>query len=102
MYTVSLGGLAFEWDPAKAAANRNKHGVTFNEASTAFLDEHARIVADPEHSTDEERFVLMGMSGVLSLLVVRHCYREDDETIRILSARRADDSEHQEYAKYLP
>ncbi len=102
MYTVGLGGLAFEWDPAKAAANRNEHGVTFNEASTAFLDEHARIITDPGHSNDEERFVLLGMSGVLSLLVVCHCYREADETIRIISARRADEPEHHEYAKYLP
>lgn len=102
MYTVGLGRLSFEWDPAKAAANRNKYGVTFNEASTAFLDEHARLISDPDHSTDEIRFVLLGMSGVLSLLVVCHCYREDDELIRIISARRADESEHHEYAKYLP
>jgi uncharacterized protein len=102
MYTVGLGDLAFEWDAAKAAANRNKHCVTFNEASSAFLDEHARLIADPEHSGDEERFVLLGMSGVLSLLVVCHCYRENAEIIRIISARRADESEHNEYAKYLP
>ena len=65
--------LTFDWDPRKDRANQLKHGVSFDEAKTAFLDEYARIIADPEHSDDEERFVLLGMSVGLRLLVVCHC-----------------------------
>ena len=94
--------LRFDWDPRKARANQIKHGVTFDEAKTAFLDEYARIIPDPEHADDEERFVLLGMSVRLRLLVVCHCYREPGNLIRIISARRADKSERREYARYLP
>ena len=81
--------LRFEWDPAKAAANLRKHGVSFEDAQTAFSDEHARLVNDPDHSAEEERFVLLGLSSSLRLLVVAHCYRSADSVIRIISARRA-------------
>ena len=94
--------LTFDWDPRKDRANQRKHGVSFDEAKTAFLDEYARIIADPEHSDDEERLVLLGMSVGLRLLVVCHCYREPENLIRIISARRADRSEQREYARYLP
>ena len=94
--------LRFDWDPRKARANQLKHGVSFDEAKTAFLDEYARIIRDPEHSDDEERFVLLGMSVGLRLLVVCHCHREPGNLIRIISARRADKSERREYARYLP
>ena len=94
--------LRFDWDPRKARANQLKHGVSFDEAKTAFLDEYARIIPDPEHSDDEERFVLLGLSVSLRLLVVCHCYREPGNLIRIISARRADKSERREYARYLP
>jgi uncharacterized protein len=94
--------LRFDWDQRKARANQLKHGVSFDEAKTAFLDEYARIIPDPEHSDDEERFVLLGMSVGLRLLVVCHCYREPGNLIRIISARRADKSERREYARYLP
>jgi uncharacterized DUF497 family protein len=94
--------LTFDWDPRKDRANQLKHGVSFDEAKTAFLDEYARIIPDPEHSEDEERFVLLGMSVGLRLLVVCHCYREPEDLIRIISARRADKSERREYARYLP
>ena len=94
--------LRFDWDPRKARANRIKHGVSFDEAKTAFLDEYARIIPDPEHSDDEERFVLLGMSVGLRLLVVCHCYREPGNLIRIIPARRADKSERREYTRYLP
>jgi hypothetical protein len=94
--------LRFDWDPRKARANQIKHGVTFDAAKTAFLDEYARIIPDPEHADDEERFVLLGMSVRLRLLVVCHCYREPGNLIRIISARRADKSERREYARYLP
>jgi uncharacterized protein len=94
--------LTFDWDPRKDRANQLKHGVSFDEAKTAFLDEYARIIPDPEHSDDEERFVLLGMSVGLRLLVVCHCYREPEDLIRIISARRADKSERRAYARYLP
>jgi len=97
-----MAALRFDWDPRKARANQLKHGVSFDEAKTAFLDEYARIIRDPEHSDDEERFVLLGMSVRLRLLVVCHCYREPGNLIRIISARRADKSERREYARYLP
>ena len=94
--------LTFDWDPRKDRANQLKHGISFDEAKTAFLDEYARIIPDPEHSDDEERFVLLGMSVGLRLLVVCHCYRHPEDLIRIISARRADKSERREYARYLP
>jgi uncharacterized DUF497 family protein len=93
--------LLFEWDETKNRANRKKHGVSFEEARTAFLDEHARLIADPEHSDDEARFVLLGLSIRLRLLVICHCYREASGAIRIISARRADPSERREYARWL-
>ena len=97
-----MADVRFEWDSRKSRANKTKHGVSFEEAQTAFLDEHARVISDPEHSDDEERFVLLGLSIQLRVLVVCHCYREADRTIRIISARRADPSERREYAEHLP
>ena len=69
----------FEWDPRKARENLRKHGVSFEEAVTAFSDDEALLLDDPDHSTDEERFVLLGQSGALRLLTVVQCYRVDDE-----------------------
>jgi len=97
-----MSSPSFEWDSRKASANRRKHGVSFEEAKSAFLDENARVIPDPEHSDDEERFVLLGLSVRLRLLVVVHCYREADDVIRIISARRADRSEQVQYAEFLP
>lgn len=94
---MAMDGLNFEWDRRKGAANRKKHGVSFEEARTAFFDENARFMADPDHSDEEDRFVLLGLSSQLRLLVVCHCYREEPETIRIISARKADRSERREY-----
>lgn len=88
--------------PRKSRANKSKHGVSFEEARTAFLDENARVISDDEHSEDEDRFILLGLSVELRLLVVCHCYRENHELIRIISARRATASERREYARYLP
>jgi uncharacterized DUF497 family protein len=79
----------FEWDPRKARENLRKHGVSFDEAVTAFSDDEALLLDDLDHSTNEERFVLLGLSGTLRLLTVVHCYRVDDEFIRVISARRA-------------
>lgn len=89
--------LRFDWDPRKAIANRAKHGVTFEEALTVFADEAALLIPDPDHSEAEERFVLLGMSALLRVLVVVHCDREPAGVIRIISARKATRSERRPY-----
>jgi uncharacterized DUF497 family protein len=89
--------LAFTWDPNKAASNLRKHQVSFGEAQTVFLDENALVIADPDHSLVEERFVIMGLSRAARVLVVVHCLRQDRTVIRIISARRADTKEQQPY-----
>lgn len=89
--------LRFEWDPAKAAANFQKHGVSFEEAKSVFADEEAKFLADPNHSDAEDRFVLLGLSTRLKLLVVCHCYRSKNNVIRIISARKATTTESQQY-----
>jgi uncharacterized protein len=94
-----MGELRVEWDPAKAAANRRKHGVSFAEAETVFSDEHALLLEDPDHSTTEDRFILLGLSAALRVLVVVHCYREHDNIIRLISARKATRAERAHYAK---
>ncbi len=81
--------LEFEWDDAKNRSNRRKHGVSFEEACSAFQDPRARIIPDPDHSDDEDRFVLLGLSEELRLLVVCHCLRGEDFAVRIISARKA-------------
>jgi uncharacterized DUF497 family protein len=92
-----MSSLRIEWDPRKAEANRRKHGVTFEDAQTVFADERARLIDDPDHSEEEERFVLLGLSSSLRLLVVAHCYRADGNTVRIISARRATREEQRFY-----
>ena len=92
-----MADLKIEWDPRKAAANQRKHGVSFEEAATAFSDEQARVIPDPDHSDEEDRFVLLGMSWSLRLLVVCHCYREASDVIRIISARKATKAERAQY-----
>lgn len=91
--------IQFEWDPAKATANVLKHGVTFEEAQTAFLDDLALVVDDPEHSEVEARFVLLGLSAAARILVVVHAYRSASDTIRIISARKASKAERAAYVK---
>ena len=92
-----MADLKIEWDPRKAAANRKKHGISFEEAATAFSDEQGRVIPDPDHSDEEDRFVLLGMSWTLRVLVVCHCYREASDVIRIISARKATKSERAQY-----
>jgi uncharacterized DUF497 family protein len=94
----SMGELRFEWDPKKDAANRRKHGVSFEEASTVFSDERALLIDDPDYSDDEERFILLGLSANLRTLVVCHCYREAESVIRLILARKASRKERSEYA----
>ena len=92
-----MADLRFVWDEHKSVANARKHGVTFVEAETVFLDEEALLIADPDHSDDEDRFVLLGLSVRLRTLVVCHCYREQGSVIRIISARKADRQERTRY-----
>ena len=92
-----MSTLRFEWDAQKAAANVKKHGVSFDEAKSVFQDERAKLIDDPDHSGDEDRFVLLGLSYTLRLLVVCHCYRSDDNIIRIISARKASAHEAKAY-----
>ena len=94
-----MSGLSFDWDPRKNAANQRKHGISFEEATAVFSDEQALLIDDPEHSSDEERFVLLGMSATLRVLVVCHCYREGEDLIRIISARKATRKERSKYTE---
>ena len=94
-----MGDIQFQWDERKHAENNRKHGVSFDEARTVFHDDRALHIADPDHSDDEDRFVLIGMSLSLRTLVVCHCYREDDEIIRIISARKANRMERGDYER---
>jgi len=91
--------IAFEWDSAKAVANLKKHGVSFEEAQTVFYDEFAVQYFDPEHSSDEDRFLLLGMSSSANLLLVCHCERAEGNIIRIVSARRATKNESKHYRR---
>jgi hypothetical protein len=84
-----MSNLRIIWDPKKNIANKRKHGVSFEEAQTVFYDEYAQLISDPDRSDEEDRFIILGRSIRLRILVVCHCYREDDEVIRIISARRA-------------
>jgi len=92
-----MSALRFEWDPEKAVDNARKHGVSFEEARTIFADEFGILLDDPDPSTDEDRFVLLGLSTRLRTLVVAHCYRRPDEVVRIITARKATRKERDVY-----
>jgi uncharacterized DUF497 family protein len=94
-----MSKLRFEWDEQKNRLNIAKHQVSFDEAKTVFSDANARIIDDPDHSDSESRFIIMGVSERLRVLVVCHCYRESDEVIRIISARKATKNEVSSYGK---
>jgi uncharacterized DUF497 family protein len=81
--------IAFKWDEAKSRANLKKHGVSFEEARSVFFDEYAVQFFDEEHSSEEERFIMLGMSNLSRVLVVCHCERAGGSVIRIISARKA-------------
>ena len=89
--------IHFDWDEQKNQANIRDHHVSFEEAQPAFYDPAARLIYDPDHSEEEDRFILLGVSRRMRILVVSHCYREDDEIIRIISARRAAKKEQNQY-----
>ena len=92
-----MNGFRFEWDDNKNRENMRKHAVPFEEAQTVFLDENAIRFFDPDHSQNENRFIMLGMSFKLRVLVVCHCYRKNDTVIRIVSARKADKHEAKNY-----
>ena len=90
--------MQFYWDSNKDLENKSKHGITFSEAKSVFYDERAKIINDPDHSdVAEERFIIMGISSEFKILMVCHCYRDDDEIIRIISARKANKAEKSFY-----
>ena len=94
-----MKNLHFEWDEAKNQANIQKHGVSFDEAKSVFSDDYALLIADPDHSDDEDRFILLGLSSKLKLLLVCHCFEADDGLIRIISCRKAKGQEIKKYRR---
>ncbi len=99
MYIVVMGGLRFEWEAQKDRDNRRKHGVSFDEAKTVFFDENAVEFYDDEHSQWENRFLMLGLSVRLRVLLVCHCLRESGTVIRIISARKATKKEREFYPR---
>ena len=95
-----MDGIKFEWDGEKDSSNKTKHGISFEEAKTVFFDDCARLIPDPDHSDKEERFILLGFSSHIKLLVVCHCYRKNDEVVGIISARKATKIEKKQYEGY--
>jgi len=92
-----MNSLNFEWDASKSASNIQKHGISFEEARTVFYDERARLISDPDHSGNEDRFILLGFSSSLRIIIVCHCYRSEGNIIRIISARKATTKETKAY-----
>lgn len=91
--------IDFNWDEAKNETNKKKHGVSFEEARSVFYDAEALLIHDPEHSQEEDRFIILGFSDRARLLIVCHCYRESDTVIRIISARKATKNEAKQYSE---
>lgn len=95
-----MNELRFEWDDRKEKTNIRNHGISFDEVRTVFYDENAIQFFDPDHSEDEDRFILLGMSFKLRIIVVCHCFRENETVVRIISARKADKNEEHEYWRH--
>lgn len=89
--------IKFEWDENKNQTNQRKHGISFEEAKTVFYDEYAILFDDPEHSAEEDRFLIIGITGTEKICIVSHCYRGNEGTIRIISARKATKNEKKIY-----
>lgn len=92
-----MDDIKFEWDENKNRTNQFKHKISFEEAKTVFSDPEAIVIDDPEHSEEEDRFIILGFSQAANLLVVCHCYRDADRAIRIISARKATKNEARQY-----
>lgn len=99
--STQMRPLGFEWDEAKAEANLRKHRVSFSEASSVFEDEDALLMADPAHSEDEGRFLILGLSLRRRVVLAAHCHRADGDVIRIISARRASARQRREYDRRI-
>lgn len=99
MYNVHMTSLRFEWEPRKASANLKKHGICFEEAKSVFYDENAKLISDPDHSEDEDRFILLGVSHSLRVILVCHCFRGKSNAVRIISARKATPKESKVYER---
>jgi uncharacterized DUF497 family protein len=93
--------IQFNWDKNKAKINLTKHKISFEEARSVFDDDSARLIFDPDHSEDEDRFILLGLSCSLKVLVVVHCYKDDENIIRLISARKATKLEEKNYKELL-
>ena len=96
-----MENINFSWDSKKAQSNKIKHEITFEEAKTVFDDENARLIYDPDHSVNEDRFIILGLSCKLKILTVVHCYRDNENNIRIISARKSTKKEQKQYKEYL-
>ncbi|MFC1763077.1 BrnT family toxin [Planctomycetota bacterium] len=96
-----MNGMTFSWDDRKERENQRKHGISFDEATTVFADEKARLKHDPDHSKGEDRFILLGFSAKLRILVVIHAYRQNENEIRLISARKATRNERRQYGQLL-
>jgi uncharacterized DUF497 family protein len=97
MYNICIGDIWFEWDENKNLANQDKHNISFEEAMTVFLDYDGLVIADPEHSEYEDRFIIIGLSKNANILTVVHCARQSDSVIRIISARTSTKNETKQY-----
>lgn len=95
-----MKSIKFEWDENKNQINQKKHGIDFEEAKTVFYDDDAIVFDDPEHSMEEERFLILGITEYEKLCIVSHCYRGEDNIIRIISARKATKNETRTYNRY--
>lgn len=100
MYNIIMTELSFEWDENKNKINKAKHGIAFEEAKTVFYDDDAIVFDDPDHSAEEDRFLILGLSRRENLCIVSHCCRGEGETIRIISARKATKNETKIYNEY--
>ena len=96
-----MNGMTFVWDERKNRENQRKHGISFEDATTIFADENARLIRDTDHSESEDRFILIGFSAKLRILVVVHAYRQDEKEVRIISARKATPKERKQYGNFL-
>lgn len=94
-----MASIKLEWERNKAAANAKKHDVSLEQARSVFSDQFAKLIDDPAHSEDEDRFSLLGFGGMLRILVVYHCYRAPNGVIRIISARKASSAESTQYTR---
>ena len=97
MYNINMNAISFDWDENKNQINIRKHGLSFEEALTVFYDDYAIVFDDPDHSISENRFLIIGTSKRNRLCIVSHCYRNSDNVIRIISARKASKTEKQVY-----